>query len=168
MNLVFEMNTFVVKNNYCLMSYREEFSEETQNWYAKGYFSLVKIAGLIDVKLKQTLRPYGITHAQLNILSILVKNYPETLDAKSIKEQLIVQSPDLTRLLDRMVKKNLVTRETCSENRRKIDITATDKGVTLFYEVHEMAKKSVNNYFKDNIEETEAEKLFQILNKIQL
>lgn len=149
------------------MSSKKTFIEDTQNWYARGYFSLVKTAGWVDIKLKQALKPFGITHAQLNILSLLAKNHPEPMDAKSIKEKLVVQSPDLTRLLDRLVKKGLVDRKTCPENRRKLDITATDKGIELFYEMHCIAKSAVNNYFKDNISEEEARALFKILRKIK-
>lgn len=149
------------------MSNKKVFKEDAQNSYARGYFRLLKTAAWVDIRLKNALKPFGITHAQLNILSLLAKNHPEPMDAKSLKEKLVVQSPDLTRLLDRLVKKELVDRKTCPENRRKLDITATEKGIKLFYDVHCIAKESVNNYFEDNLTENEAQQLHEILSKIK-
>ncbi len=142
------------------------FENDAMSPFARGYFSLVKTAGWIDVQLKEALKPYDITHAQLNVLNVLAKNYPEPMNAKTIKENLIVASPDLTRLLDRLVKKELVDRQTCLENRRKIDITVTKKGIKLFYKLHRVAKKSVNNFFEDSISVDEAKRLHRILKKI--
>ncbi|CAM1369129.1 MarR family winged helix-turn-helix transcriptional regulator [Tenacibaculum xiamenense] len=149
------------------MSNEKVFVDDTQSWYAKGYFSLVRTAGWVDIKLKEALKPFGITHVQLNILSLLAKNHPEPMDAKSIKEKLVVKSPDLTRLLDRLVKKGLIDRRTCPENRRKIDITVTEEGIQTFYDIHCIAKAAVNNYFEDNLSEDDAKELYRILAKIK-
>ncbi|WP_298520003.1 MarR family transcriptional regulator [uncultured Kordia sp.] len=150
------------------MSEENLFKDEAKNWHARGYFKFLQVSGKVDVQLKKTLKEFGVTHSQLNVLNLLVKNHPNPLDAKTIKEKLIVPSPDLTRLLDRLVKKELVKRETCLDNRRKLDITVTDKGIELFYAAHSKAKKSVKNYFEDYISEEEARELFRILNKVQL
>ncbi len=143
------------------------FKEDAKNQFARSYFSLLKTAGWIELEIKKTLKPYGITHPQLNVLAILAKNSPEPMDAKSIKEGLIVPSPDLTRLLDRLVNKGLVNRKTCVTNRRKIDITITESGIELFYQLHAIAKTSVKNYFEDVISEKEAQTLFKILRKMR-
>lgn len=150
------------------MSNKHLFNDEAKNWHAKGYFKFLKISGKVDIQLKRTLKTFGITHPQLNVLNLLVRNHPNPLDAKTLKDKLIVQSPDLTRLLDRLVKKELVKRETCLDNRRKLDITVTDKGMELFYAAHNQGKKAVHNYFEDYLSEDEAKELFRILNKIQL
>jgi DNA-binding MarR family transcriptional regulator len=70
-------------------------------------------------------------------------------------------------LLDRLVKKGLVYRETCLENRRKIDISLTDQGKELFVSAHESAKKAIGNFFDDQITEEEAKDLRRILKKIK-
>ena len=150
------------------MSVKKFLNNEFKEWHARAYFKLMKINGGVDVQLKKALKPYELTHVQLGILYTLINHHPEPLDAKTIKENLIVPSPDLTRLIDRLVKKGLVDRQTCPNNRRKLDITVTEKGVDTFYKAHISAKTSVNNFLEDDITKEEAKELFRILNKIKL
>lgn len=150
------------------MKIKEYFSNESKNWHARAYFKFLKLSGQVDVKLKKTLSSYGITHAQLNVLNQLVRNHPSTMDAKTLKDKLIVPSPDLTRLLDRLVKKGFVTRITCPDNRRKLDINVTDNGIKVFFEIHTAAKSSVNDYFESNLSKEDAKVLFKILNQVEL
>jgi MarR family transcriptional regulator, 2-MHQ and catechol-resistance regulon repressor len=73
----------------------------------------------------------------------------------------------VTRLLDRLVKKGFVLRETCPENRRKIDISVTESGIELFHKAHFEAKKALRNYFEDQVSKDEANELRKILNKMR-
>ena len=81
--------------------------------------------------------------------------------------KILVSNPDVTRLLDRLVKKGYVLRQTCPENRRKIDISITESGKEVFTRAHHAAKKSVHSYFKDKISEKEAKELRRILHKMR-
>ena len=87
---------------------------------------------------------------------------------KAIKEQLIVASPDITRLLDRLVKKDWVCRETCESNRRELDISITEAGLELFFKVHTEAKMATQDYFKNSLSVSEARDLYKLLKKINL
>lgn len=135
--------------------------------HAKAYFNLIKTSGWIEQEVKKALKPFGLTHAQLNILYILYKNNPQPVSPNNVKEQLLDSSPDLTRLFDRLVKKDWVTRETCPSNRRKIDISLTDEGKETFIKAEKAARQAVGNFFEDKITETEAAELRKILHKIQ-
>lgn len=101
------------------------------------------------------------------MLHILFEQDPNPVSANELKRQILVHNPDLTRLLDRLVKKGLVYRETCLENRRKIDISLTYQGKELFVSAHESAKKAIGNFFEDQITEEEAKELRRILKKIR-
>ena len=92
---------------------------------------------------------------------------PEPVSASDLKEKMLVNNPDVTRLLDRLIKKGLVLRKTCPENRRKINISLTENGKELFEKAHEEAKHSIGNYFEDKITEKEAWKLRKILQKLR-
>jgi len=100
--------------------------------HARAYFNLLKTGGWVEEKLKVALKPFNLTHAQLNALHILFDSDPKPVSANELKRKILVSNPDVTRLLDRMVKKGFVLRETCPENRRKIDISLTDAGKQLF------------------------------------
>jgi len=96
-----------------------------------------------------------------------MENYPEPVSANKLKEKILVSNPDVTRLLDRLVKKGHVVRETCLENRRKIDISLSESGIKLYEKAHLSAKKAVRNFFEDQISAKEAKELRRILHKIR-
>ena len=135
--------------------------------HARAYFNLLKTGGWVEEKLKGALKPFNLTHAQLNALHILFDSDPKPVSANELKRKILVSNPDVTRLLDRMVKKGFVLRETCPENRRKIDISLTDAGKQLFMGARQAAKAALGNFFERQITEDEAEELRKILHKIR-
>ncbi len=136
--------------------------------FAMTYYKFLETSHKIEEKLKKALKPFGLTHAQLNVMYLLAKAHPETLNANDINESIIVGKPDVTRLVDRLVNKAYVSRETCRENRRKVDISLTEKGLHVFNKAHKKGKESVGVFFKDFLNETESKALFKLLNKIKL
>ena len=141
--------------------------EDSKTIHALAYFNLLKTAGWIEEKVKHALKPFGLTHAQLNALYILFENDPEPVSASELKTRILVSNPDVTRLLDRLVNKGYVYRMTCPENRRKIDISLTEMGRKIFQEAHSSVVQSIGNFFKNQITENEAEELRKILKKIR-
>lgn len=132
-----------------------------------SYFRLIQTANWIELKLKEELNPYKLTHAQFNVLRILKGSNPRPLSAGEVKQRMIVKSPDLTRLVDRLCKKGYVRRITCEENRRKVDITITKEGLALLEELSPKIKRVSELHFLNKISEEEAISLNQILKKIK-
>jgi DNA-binding MarR family transcriptional regulator len=141
--------------------------EDINSIHALAYFNLLKTGGWVEENVKKALKPFNLTHAQLNALYILVENDPEPVSASELKNRILVSNPDVTRLLDRLVRKGYVLRETCPENRRKIDIYLTDSGRKLFSMAHLSAKQALGNFFEDQITEGEAKELRRLLHKIR-
>ncbi|PLX15556.1 MAG: MarR family transcriptional regulator [Salinivirgaceae bacterium] len=137
------------------------------NIHAKAYFNLLATGSWVEEQIKKALKPFDLTHAQLNVLYVLFENDPNPVSPSDIKPRILVSNPDVTRLLDRLVKKEIINRNTCSENRRKIDITLTERGKALFVEAHESARMAVNDFFQQKISEEEATELRRILHKIR-
>lgn len=141
--------------------------EEIKTIHILAYFNLLKTGSWIEDKVKKALKPFNLTHAQLNALYILVENDPDPVSANDLKKRILVSNPDVTRLLDRLVKKGYVLRETCTENRRKIDISITDHGRQLFDKTQIAMKQALGNFFEKQITEDEAKELRRILHKIR-
>lgn len=141
--------------------------EDSTSKHAIAYFNLLKTGSWIDGRMKKALKPFDLTHAQLNVLYTLYEYDPEPVSASELKKRILVNNPDVTRLLDRLVKKEYVQRETCPENRRKINILLTDSGRTLFEKAHLSAKHALGNFFEEQITEDEAIELRRILHKIR-
>lgn len=141
--------------------------EDINTIHALAYFNLLKTGSWVEEKIKEALKPLNMTHAQLNALHILFENDSEPVSANELKRKILVNNPDITRLLDRLVKKGYVVRETCPENRRKIDISLTDTGRDFFKKAHLSAKNALGNFFENKITEDEATELRRILHKMR-
>jgi DNA-binding MarR family transcriptional regulator len=141
--------------------------EDFNSIHALAYYNILRTSSWIEARIKKALKPFDLTHAQLNVLHLLYENHPRPLSANELKAKILVNSPDVTRLLDRLVKKGYVTRDTCEESRRKIDISITKSGEDIFLQAHQAGKKSVRNFFEEQISAEEATELRRILHKMK-
>ncbi|PCE64242.1 MarR family winged helix-turn-helix transcriptional regulator [Sediminicola luteus] len=136
--------------------------------YPLAYFSFLGVSERLSRNIKMALKPFGITHAQLNVLHLLYEAAPQTLCARELKSKMVVQQPDLTRMMDRLVDKGLVDRAENAENRRMLSIGLTAKGVNTFEAAYKEAKNSVGHFFSDFLSKEEAVQLTRILDKLKL
>jgi len=141
--------------------------DDNNSIHALAYFNLLKTGSWIEERVKEVLKPFNLTHAQLNALHILLEDDPKPVSASEIKKRILVSNPDVTRLLDRLVKKGFVLRETCPINRRKIDVSVTDSGKELFVNAELSVKQALGNFFENQINEDDAKDLRRILHKIR-
>jgi len=72
---------------------------------------------------------------QYNALRLLRSHHPEALPTLAIAARLISRAPDITRLLDRLVERNLVSRERPDDNRRVVRVRITPAGLALLKEL---------------------------------
>ena len=95
---------------------------------------------------KQVLKPYDISEVQFNVLEALRNNQPDPLSAGEISKMLISEASDVTRIIDRMVKKGLVNRTTPENNRRMVLVSLTEAGLKKSEEskdiIHEITAKT--------------------------
>jgi DNA-binding MarR family transcriptional regulator len=74
---------------------------------------------------------FELSAQQYNALRLLRAAAPELLQTSTLGKRLISRSPDMTRLLDRLERRGLVSRVRSLENRRVVNIGITGKGVQL-------------------------------------
>ncbi len=138
-----------------------------QKIHATAYFNFLHTANWIELQVKGVLRPHDLTHAQFNILKILNGSHPVPLSANDIKERMIFKNPDVTRLIDRLVKKGFVVRAICADNRRKVDISISQLGMELLDDLFPKVRDAVKNFFEQQITVEEASELNRILDKMK-
>jgi len=95
------------------------------------FIALQKVADSLALEAEQLLKPQGLTGTQYNVLRILRGAGPQGLACRNIGERMISHDPDMTRLLDRMEKRGLITRERQSEDRRVVKTRITSAGLSL-------------------------------------
>ena len=72
-----------------------------------------------------------LTTQQYNALRILRGSHPTKLSCGEISERMIDRDPDVTRLVDRLAKRGLVTRSRSRQDRRVVEVGITEKGLAL-------------------------------------
>ncbi len=82
-------------------------------------------------RLQKMLSEHQLSVQQFNILRILQRQYPKPSCNCSIRKQMLDARSDITRIVDRLVKDGLAVRRSCSDDRRKVNITITKKGLDL-------------------------------------
>jgi len=98
---------------------------------AKLFVALVRLSDRLAQDADLLIKSYGLTGTQYNVLRILRGAGPDGLPCKGIGDRMISRDPDMTRLLDRMEKRQLITRERQSEDRRVIKTRITPAGLEI-------------------------------------
>jgi DNA-binding MarR family transcriptional regulator len=101
-----------------------------RNPHHKLLMNLVFTSNHILEKIKQFLESEDITPQQFNILRIL-RASAKPLSTLQIRERMLDKMSDTSRIVDRLIKKQLVNKETASYDKRLVDITISDKGKEL-------------------------------------
>src|SRR5688572_27478766 len=95
----------------------------------EAYLNLVRTAAVLGHAFAESLKAYDITGTQYNVLRILRGAGPDGLCRNEVRDRLIAQVPDVTRLLDRMEEAGHVARERDATDRRLVTTTITAAGV---------------------------------------
>ncbi len=95
-----------------------------------AYLDLVRTTEMLSRPLVQLLKADDLSPAQYNVLRIL-RGCPEGLTCGEIGNRMITRDPDITRLLDRMEKRNLISRGRDDKDRRVVLTRITAKGLDL-------------------------------------
>lgn len=127
--------------------------------------SILKTSLRINKKLNDVFKKYEISEQQFNILRILRGQRGKPSSLKTIQKRMVHLMSNTTRLVDKLILKDFVSRETCESNRRKIDIFITDKGLKFLDEINPVIDKS-EELMTTNLSEEEKNILTKLLNKI--
>jgi DNA-binding MarR family transcriptional regulator len=95
------------------------------------FVAFLQLADTFGAQAEQVIKTAGLTAAQYNVLRILRGAGRAGLACREIGERMISRDPDITRLLDRMEKRNLITRERQSDDRRVVKAFVTPEGLEL-------------------------------------
>lgn len=92
---------------------------------------LARTADALARASEEVLRGSGLTPTQYNVLRILRGAGAAGLSCGDVAGRMITRDPDLTRLLDRLEARSLVTRARDGEDRRVVTTRITRAGLTL-------------------------------------
>jgi DNA-binding MarR family transcriptional regulator len=107
---------------------------------------------------------FDISMAQFNILRIL-RGAKDFINVNTIKDRMVEKSPNTTRLMDKLIDKNLIERKRCEEDRRVVYVKISDQGLELLSKI-DLDFMDVFD-FNDRISSEEAETLSNLLDKLR-
>lgn len=131
----------------------------------KAMLNILFTYGWITEKIKNILAPEDITPQQYNILRILRGSFPQPLSTLQIRERMLDRMSDTSRIVDRLVSKQLAKKVICTKDRRLVDVTITDKGQNLLRKLDADV-----NHMEDiakNLTNKEAETISKLLDKLR-
>src|SRR5216684_6386565 len=74
---------------------------------------------------------YDLTPQQYNVLRLLKAEHPGALPTLVLANRLVSRAPDITRMLDKLEQRGLITRDRPADNRRTVRVTITAAGLNL-------------------------------------
>jgi DNA-binding MarR family transcriptional regulator len=95
-----------------------------------AFLELVRTTDLLSRGLVQIFKTEDISSTQYNVLRIL-RGAPEGLACGEIADRMITRDPDVTRLLDRLEKRELISRCRETKDRRTVMARITPEGLKL-------------------------------------
>jgi DNA-binding MarR family transcriptional regulator len=101
----------------------------------EAVLSIKRTAALLELRLAELLRPYGVTPTQYNVLRILRGAGADGLPRCEVQGRLVAPVADTTRLLDRLEKMGLVSRARNTDDRRVVTSKITPRGLALLEKV---------------------------------
>jgi len=116
-------------------------------------------------KHDEVMGKYGLTMPQYNVLRILKGVYPDGYPRCEIINRMIEPAPDVTRIIDRLLKDKLVERFHSTEDKRLSMTRITDKGIKLLEKANPEVQ-ALGIYISSTLKNSEKKDLSDLLEKI--
>lgn len=135
-----------------------------RNEYQKTVINLIYTYNWINEKMKEIFEKVDLTPQQFNILRIL-RGAGAPLSTLQIRQRMLDKMSDTSRIVDRLLKKGLVKKVVCKSDRRLVDVTISEKGLSLLEQM-DLFNDEMDNLI-NAISSEEATMLNSLLDKIR-
>jgi DNA-binding MarR family transcriptional regulator len=136
-----------------------------KNEHQKMLINILFTSNWLNSKHASSLKPFGISSQQFNLLRILRGQHPKPASVNLLIDRMLDKSSNASRLVEKLRLKKLVERSVCPEDRRAVNVIITKKGLDLLTELD----KNESDFFKElqNLSEKEAEQMNFLLDKLR-
>lgn len=121
---------------------------------------------VIKDSISHILKRFDISIEQFNVLRILRGQKGNATNLQDIQNRMISKMSNTTRLVDKLILKDLVERFVCEKNRRKVEIFITSKGLDILKEIDPIINKT-EDYLTASLTEDELITLNNLLTKLR-
>jgi len=135
-----------------------------KNDHQRALVNLFFTSRHVETLIKTEYKKYGVTMKQYNILRIL-KGAGEPISTQLIRERMIDRMSDISRIVDRMVSKGIVTKCLNGEDKRLVDVSISEKGEEILEQMNQAAPE--NHTIVNTLSVEDCIELNRILDKIR-
>jgi DNA-binding MarR family transcriptional regulator len=135
-----------------------------RNEYQKLGINIMYTANWLNERVGRFLAQEDITQQQYNILRIL-RGSECPLSTLQIRERMLDKMSDTSRIVDRLIVKELVQKSACKSDKRLVDIILTEKGMQLVNKL-DAYNNQIDAILK-SVTEKEAATMNAILDKLR-
>lgn len=135
-----------------------------RNDFQKAAINFIFTANWVNEKLRSFFDKEDITPQQFNILRIL-RGAGQPISTLQIRQRMLDKMSDTSRIVDRLLVKDLVRKNTCPNDKRLVDVSITDKGRRILDKID--AHNQEMDAIFDNLTEAEARTLNKLLDKLR-
>jgi len=148
------------------MKIDDEIKGRFRNEYHRGIINLTYTLNQLNYQFLQFLKKHNVTQQQYNVLKVLRGFRSEApVSIGFIKDRMLDKNSDVSRIVDKLYERGLVTRCEKSTDRRQKDVDISDKGLELLSSMDE-CEKQVDTLLS-NLTEDEVKQLNTLLDKIR-
>jgi DNA-binding MarR family transcriptional regulator len=140
-------------------------SSKFEDNYQKVVINISYTEGWLKNTFNCHFEKHNLTQQQFNILRILRGQYPKPATVNLLKERMIDKMSDASRIVDRLVQKEMITRCTNNKDRRAVDIRISDKGLEVLSVMDGEFK--TKDILQKNLTVEEAGQLSDLLDKLR-
>lgn len=148
------------------MKIEDEIKGRFRNEYHKGLINLTYTTKQLSYEFYQSLKKFGLTEQQYNVLRILRGFRSEApLSIGFIKERMLDKNSDVSRIVDRLFEKGYLTRTENPNDRRQKSVKINQAGMDLLDKMFNCEMKA--DTLLSNLTIEEVEELNRLLDKIR-
>jgi DNA-binding MarR family transcriptional regulator len=133
--------------------------------YSKAIINVIYTNNWLQSLQVEIFKPFDLTLQQYNVLRILRGQYPNPITVIAIIERMLDKMSNASRLVDKLLVKDLVIRRLCPHDRRAVDVIITEKGLKLLEELDTLQSQWEDKLH--GLSENEALQLSELLDKMR-
>ncbi len=138
------------------------FESENQ----KLHVNILYTASCLSSASTETLKPFGMSWQQFNVLRILRGLHPGGATIKLLTERMIDKMSNASRLVEKLKQKGYVERQESKTDRRQVEVKITELGLDTLKEASSAMTLELIG-FRDRLSDDEMKTLNLLLNRLR-
>ncbi len=134
--------------------------------YLKANINLLFTGNWLTLLNAKMLKPFGISLQQFNVLRILRGKHPESANIGEITSRMLDKSSNVSRLVDKLVAKNFVSKSNLTHDQRQTQVVITDAGLELLNQASEAVEAGLDAAYL-HLTEAQASQLSDLLDLLR-